>query len=249
MDHAARIIEALVIDGQSRMLGLAEHAQQLADGDRVLDRDDVGAGDHDILHRLLAETEDVEEHGALLRADGMGFTLRAGERVLDQLAQFELLAEAEAREQALEPGRLLFGRPFDRRPAARLPAWGRCSWWRLREPRARRIRVRVGDAEGGEDCALERFHSFAPPRHRHAHSRAGAARRARRDATTWSASAMPSACRLLRHRLISEHHVAERMRLVQRFAHPRAGREGQHVGGSILSAPRAIERPHAPHRR
>ncbi len=112
MHHAARLIEALMIDRQPRMLGLAEHAQQLVDGDLVGDGDDVGARHHHVLHRLLAEAEDVEEHGALLRADRIAPAFGAGERVLDQLAQLELLAETEARQQPLEPGGLLLGGPL-----------------------------------------------------------------------------------------------------------------------------------------
>ena len=60
MDHAARIIERLAIDRQPRMLGLAEHAHQLVDGDAVVHGDDVGARHHDVLDRELAEAEDVD---------------------------------------------------------------------------------------------------------------------------------------------------------------------------------------------
>ena len=107
MDHAARIVERLAIDREPRMLGLAEHAHQLGDGHRVLHGDDVGARHHDVLDRELAEARDVE-HGALLRAEGVAVAA-PGQRVLDHLAQIGLLAEAEAGEQALEPGRLLVG--------------------------------------------------------------------------------------------------------------------------------------------
>ena len=91
------------------MLRLAEHAQKLGDGDGVLNRDDVGARNHDVFDGELAEAENVAEHGALLRAEGVaaGF-LAAGERILDHLAQVWLFAKSEAGEQTLEPGRLLF---------------------------------------------------------------------------------------------------------------------------------------------
>ena len=107
MDHAARIVERLVIDRQARMLGLAEHAHQLVDGHRVVHRDDVGARHHDVLDGELAEAEDAAEHAALLRTQCVA--LAARQRVLDQLAQIRLLAETERGEQALEPGRLLVG--------------------------------------------------------------------------------------------------------------------------------------------
>ena len=108
MDHAARIVERLVIDRQPRMLGLAEHAHQLVDGERVVDGDDVGARHHHVLDRELAEAQDAPEHAALLRAQRVA--LAAGKRILDQLAQVRLLAETEGLQQALEPGHLLIGR-------------------------------------------------------------------------------------------------------------------------------------------
>ena len=108
MNHAARIIERLVIDREPRMLGLAEHAHQLVDGDRVVDGDDVGPRHHHVRDRELAESEDAPEHVALLAAQRIA--LAAGQRILDQLAQVRLLAETESRKQALEPGRLLLCR-------------------------------------------------------------------------------------------------------------------------------------------
>jgi hypothetical protein len=52
--------------------------------------------------------EDAAEHAALLRAQRVA--LAAGERILDQLAEVGLLAEAEGLKQALEPRCLLVGR-------------------------------------------------------------------------------------------------------------------------------------------
>ena len=107
MDHAARVVERLVIDRQARMLGLAEHAHQLVDGDGIVDRDDVGARHHHVLDGQFAEAEDAPQHAALLRAQRVA--LAAGERVLDQLAQIGFLAEAEGLQQAIEPRRFLVG--------------------------------------------------------------------------------------------------------------------------------------------
>ena len=109
MDHAARVVERFAIDREPRMLSLAEHGHQLGDGHRFLHGDDVGARDHDVLDGELAEAERVEQHGALLAAEGVAVRRATGKRVLDHLAQVGLLAEPEAREQALEPGRLLLG--------------------------------------------------------------------------------------------------------------------------------------------
>ena len=107
MDHPARIIERFVIDRQPRMLGLAEHAHQLIDGDAVVDGNDVGARHHDVLDREIAEAEDATEHAAFLRAQRVALASR--KRVLDQFAQVGLLAKAERLQQAIEPGRLLVG--------------------------------------------------------------------------------------------------------------------------------------------
>ena len=78
MDHAARIVERLAVDREPRMLGLAEHSHQLGDGHRFLDGDDVGARDHDVLDRELAEAQHLEQHGALLPAEGVAGALGRG---------------------------------------------------------------------------------------------------------------------------------------------------------------------------
>ena len=111
MDHAARVVECLVIDRKARMLSLAEHAQKLSNSDGVLNCDDIGTRNHDVFDGELAEAENVAEHGALLRAEGVaaGF-LAARKRILDHLAQVGLFAKSEAGEQALEPGRFLLGK-------------------------------------------------------------------------------------------------------------------------------------------
>ena len=105
MDHPARIIERFAIDRQPRMLGLAEHAHQLVDGDAVVDGNDVGARHHDVLDRELAEAEDADEHAAFLHAQRAALAPRQG--VLDQFAEIGLLAETELLQQAIEPGCLL----------------------------------------------------------------------------------------------------------------------------------------------
>src|SRR5262245_37099741 len=105
MDHAARIVERLAIDGQARVLGLAEHVHQLRDGRALVDRDDVGAGHHDVLDRELAEAQSAAEHAPLLRAQRVA--LAAGESVLDEFTEIGLFAKTEALEQALEPGDFL----------------------------------------------------------------------------------------------------------------------------------------------
>src|SRR5262249_52896999 len=97
-----------MINGHPRMLGLTEHVHQLGNANRVLHCDDVGARYLHVLDGECAELEDAAEHAPLLRAQGVA--LATGERVLDQLAEVRLLAEAEGLKQALEP-RSLFVRP------------------------------------------------------------------------------------------------------------------------------------------
>src|SRR5262249_31075839 len=74
----------------------------------------VGARDHDVLDREFAEAQRLEQHGALLPAEGVASALGTGKGILDHLAQVGLLAEPEAGEQALEPGRLLLSRRIAR---------------------------------------------------------------------------------------------------------------------------------------
>ena len=108
VDHAARVVERLVIDGQPRVLGLAEHLHQLVHRDAFVHRDDVGARHHHVLDQELAEMQDAAKHAALLHVERVA--LAARERVLDQLAQIGLFAEPEGLKQPLEPRRLLVGR-------------------------------------------------------------------------------------------------------------------------------------------
>lgn len=60
MNHAARIVERFAVDREPRMLSLAEHSHQLGDGHQFLHGDDVGARDHDVLDRELAEAQRLE---------------------------------------------------------------------------------------------------------------------------------------------------------------------------------------------
>ena len=152
MDHAARIVERLVIDREPRMLGLAEHAHQLVDGDRVLDGDDVGARHHHVLDRQLAEPEDAPEHVALLAAQrdrsccgpAHPRSARAG-----QAPRRDRKSQASARTRTPPPLPDVLpplGRSFS---AVRGVAHGDTSAGRALAP----LGVRIGDAERGKRAA------------------------------------------------------------------------------------------------
>ena len=67
MDNALGIIERVVVDHQARMRCAFEQAHQFAERDVALDRDDVGAMDHDIGDAPFMKSENVAQHRALDR--------------------------------------------------------------------------------------------------------------------------------------------------------------------------------------
>ena len=68
VDHAARIVERLVIDRQAGVAGGAKAIEHLAQGRVERKRDDVGARHHHVLDPNVVQREHVLEDGALLRA-------------------------------------------------------------------------------------------------------------------------------------------------------------------------------------
>ena len=211
----------------------------------VLDGDDVGARHHDVFDGELAEAENVAEHAALLRAEGVAAgLLAAGKRILDHLAQIGLLAEAEAGEQALEPGRLLVGRRIAGCRKLVVGERGVAHGDHLRGRRLRILGIGVGDAERGEDLRLERFHALSVRVALMVEARADAACRARRDGRRDRRPGCPFELRFLDHRLAGKHDVAERDGLAMGFAERLSGRKRQHVGGRVLAAPGAVQLAH-----
>ena len=65
MNDAFGIVEVFVVDDETGMRRALEHVDQLAERNIALDRDDVGAMDHDIGDAPFVQTEDVAQHGAL----------------------------------------------------------------------------------------------------------------------------------------------------------------------------------------
>ena len=67
--HPDRIIEGVVVDDEARMGGVLEDVEEVAEGDVLLDRDDVGARHHDVVDPALAQAQDILEHPALVRRE------------------------------------------------------------------------------------------------------------------------------------------------------------------------------------
>src|SRR6185369_17054287 len=65
MDNALGIIERIVIDHQARMRCAFEQAHQFAEWDVALDRDYVGAMNHDIGDAPFMKSENIAQHRAL----------------------------------------------------------------------------------------------------------------------------------------------------------------------------------------
>ena len=99
MDHAARIVERLVIDRQARVAGGAETIEHLAQRRIERERDDVGARHHHVLDPDVVKGENVLEDRALLRRELLARALL--DHILDVVAR-RGRREAEQRAHALE---------------------------------------------------------------------------------------------------------------------------------------------------
>ena len=77
MNDAFGIVEVFVVDDKTGMRRALEHVDQFAERDITLDRDDIGAMNHDIGDATFMQAEDIAQHGAL---DGgeTGFVGRRG---------------------------------------------------------------------------------------------------------------------------------------------------------------------------
>lgn len=107
VDHPAGIVEGLMIDGKPRMLRLAKHAHHFFDRDIVFDRQDVGAWHHHVFDCEFVETQDTQQHAALLSTQRIA--VAAGELILDPFAKVRSLAKAKLLHHALEPRRVCVG--------------------------------------------------------------------------------------------------------------------------------------------
>lgn len=87
MHHAARVVEPLAVDRHARASRLLEEHHELADGDILVYRFDVGSRNHHVLDPNLAEAEDVVEHRPLFGREGRIAVGIRHERVGKILAQ------------------------------------------------------------------------------------------------------------------------------------------------------------------
>ncbi|MEY9720621.1 hypothetical protein ABIA22_003111 [Sinorhizobium fredii] len=87
MDHAARVVEALIVDRHAGASGFLEENHELSERDALIHRLDVGTRHHHILDADFPEAEDVVEHRPLLgRKGGVAVGIRH-QRVGEILAQ------------------------------------------------------------------------------------------------------------------------------------------------------------------
>ena len=63
VDHAARIVERVVVDDEARMRGALENLDQFTERNVLLHGDDVGARHHHAFDPRLAQAQDILEHG------------------------------------------------------------------------------------------------------------------------------------------------------------------------------------------
>ena len=72
MHHAARIIERLVEQRDTRHASLIEGFQQLTHRFVFIDRDDIGARHHHVIDAQHAEAQNTQQHLALFGGEGLG---------------------------------------------------------------------------------------------------------------------------------------------------------------------------------
>ena len=65
MNDAFGIVEGLVVDNEAGMRRALEQVDQFAERNVALDRDDIGAVDHDVGDAPFVQAEDIAQHGAL----------------------------------------------------------------------------------------------------------------------------------------------------------------------------------------
>jgi hypothetical protein len=92
--HAQRIIQSFAINRKPRMLRVAEQRHETGERHLLLDRNDIGARNHDIGNQQLAEFEQVAEHQTFLRAQLLGLALAFLDHLFQALANLRVPAQA-----------------------------------------------------------------------------------------------------------------------------------------------------------
>ena len=62
MDHAHDRVEILAIDGNAAVAGFGEQRGEIGEARLLLDGDDVGAGNGDVVDRMLRKMQQVAQH-------------------------------------------------------------------------------------------------------------------------------------------------------------------------------------------
>ena len=112
VDHAARIVERLVIDRQARVAGGAEAIEHFPQRRVERKRDDVGARHHHVLDPHVVQREHVFEDGALLGSELLARALL--DRVFNVVAR-RRGRQSEQRPHPLKQARRLLPRNAYRR--------------------------------------------------------------------------------------------------------------------------------------
>ena len=105
VNHAARVVERLLVDRQSRVAGGAKQVQHLPQRGVYRDRDNVGARQHHVGDPDVVQRQHVLEDRALLGREFRGGALV--DRVLDVLADRARREAEEAAEPFEQPRRLI----------------------------------------------------------------------------------------------------------------------------------------------
>ena len=103
MNDAFGIVEGFVVDHEPRMRGAFEQAHQFAERNVALDRDDVGAMDHDVGDAPLVQAEDVAQHGALDRGKADLVRRRGVEHDLQIVADRSRFPSEQRADRARQP--------------------------------------------------------------------------------------------------------------------------------------------------
>jgi hypothetical protein len=76
VDHAGDVIEGFVIERNPRVAGAGEGVEKCAEICGVLDRDNVGARHHHVMHSQIGKGDEVEHHRPRFGANALLGSLR-----------------------------------------------------------------------------------------------------------------------------------------------------------------------------
>jgi len=94
VNHAARIVQSVVINRHAGVTRLLEQHHQLTQGGAEIDCLNIGTRHHDILDPHFAQPKNVVQHGPLFRREGSAGAFRC-QRICQVLAQAVFIGAAE----------------------------------------------------------------------------------------------------------------------------------------------------------